>query len=121
MVLVRPSAIVLLALGVGACASGPVETQWTPYRKYYRLVSKKADCSVYVVHDKSAIPTHIGIASMTYKLAPGLASSQEDATQAFRAEACRIGADGLILGQYWGQTASATAFVWGPLPPAPAS
>lgn len=105
-------------LVLGACTHD-VETQWTPYRRYYQLSPKAADCRLHVAYDDRALPPHVAIATMSVEMSGGaFGTTSAEAIDAFRRQACQIGADGVVIGQdarqrsWWGGVGSATAFVW---------
>jgi hypothetical protein len=84
-----------LALCLSACRSGQIGSEWTEYGKRMTLVPRAEDCQVYVVRDPRGLAPVIPVARMTYW--DDSEDFYEDGIEEFRAEACRLGADGFVL------------------------
>lgn len=117
MRMVEASALLsILAVSILGC--GSVSTQLTGYGEQLKLKPKRP-CAVHVFYSQVGIPPHAPVAILQYDGNAGLMSAGAEATtDAFREEACDIGADGVIVheGDYRmfgsGTHATATAFVW---------
>ena len=121
----RTAPLIVGSLLTLACAGRDVETQWTPYRRYYQLSPRSEDCNPHIAYDSHGIPPYVPIATLSFTVSGGLAgTTSDDIVNAFREQTCRIGADGVVIPEmsrqrkFLGGTASATVFMWARPPPA---
>ncbi|MFO0570318.1 MAG: hypothetical protein U0263_32045 [Polyangiaceae bacterium] len=113
-----PLVFIAFALFLFGCGS-EIQTQWTPYRKYYRLTARGDDCNPHTAFDPHGIPPHVPIATMSRDMGGGIFGTDGDTViEEFRQQTCAIGADGVIIPadsrsrKFLGGTAVATVFMW---------